>query len=321
MTNQPVVEWNEAPQVIEPGDPLPDATFIKPPADAVYRPAGTVARVAAALVGLSVVLHAIDALVSLYGISLVSNLATTTEDDLVAYDQNAALVAMVLLVTYIAAAIAMIAWLRRLVTNVLALGGGPPAVGPTGAVLWWFVPFANLFKPYQAVADSWRRLATSTGGSSTGTLVAWWLLFLAGNILGNVYAQLPLPETVEAFNGREMVNIASDVATILAGVLLIRIMLEVERRSVARSRAVAARVAEDERVAAEAAATSASMASWTLGQGAGAETSGAPLAEAPVALEAPPAAEPAAVAEPAAAPAVEPATAPAVEPADTPESR
>lgn len=281
MAAQPLVDWNATPPAVEPGDPLADATFIKPPAGAVYRPGRTFARVAALLVGVSVAVHAIDALVSLYGIGLVSNLETTTEEQLVAYDQNAVTVALVLLVTYIVAAIATLAWLRRLVSNVPALGGGPPAVGPTGAVLWWFVPFANLFKPYQAVADSWRRLATSPAGLSTITLGAWWLLFLGGNILANAYARLPLPETVEAFNGRETLNIVSDMATVVAGLLLIRIILELERRSVARSRAVAARVAEDERAAAAAAASSASMASWTLGQQAGAVPPAAPLATTP----------------------------------------
>lgn len=293
MADQPLVDWNETPPAIEPGDPLADATFIKPPAGAIYRPGRTFARVAAALVGVSVAVHVIDALVSLYGIGLVSNLETTTEEQLVAYDQNAVTVALVLLATYIVAAIATLAWLRRLVSNVPALGGGPTAVGPTGAVLWWFVPIANFFKPYQAVADSWRSLATSTAGTSTTVLLAWWLLFLGGNIMSNVYARMPLPETVEAFNGRETLNIASDVATILAGVLLIRIILELERRSVARSRAVAARVAEDERAAAAAAATAASMASWTLGRQPVAVPAAGATAEAPAAaLAVRPATEP-----------------------------
>jgi hypothetical protein len=209
--------------------------------------------------------------VSLYGIGLLANLETTTQADLEAYDRNAVLVGLVGFVTYIAAAIATLAWLRRLVSNVPALGGGPPAIGPTGAVLWWFVPIANFFMPYRAVADSWRSLATSPAGVSTAILLAWWLLFQGGNIMGNIYARLPLPETVAAFNDRETLNIASDVALILAGLLFIRIILELERRSVARSMAVAARVVEDERTAAVAAASTAAMSSWTLGQHAAAE--------------------------------------------------
>jgi len=295
MATQPLVDWNEAPPVVEPGDPLRDATIIKPPADARYRAGRTFARAAAVLIGVSVAVHVADALVSLYGIGLLANLETTTTDaDLVAYDENAVRVGIALLVTYIVAAIASLAWLNRLVSNVPALGGGTPSVGPTGAVVWWFVPLANLVKPYQVVAESWRSLATSPAGSSATIVLVWWLLFMGGNILGNIYARLPLPETVEAFNGQQTLNIASDMATVVAGVVWIRIILELERRSVARSRAVADRVIEDERAAAAEAATMASMSSWTLGQRAGE----APATDATAAAGAPAAEAPASAAEP-----------------------
>jgi uncharacterized protein DUF4328 len=213
---------------------------------------------------------------------LLANLETTTEQDLVTYDELVRQVSLGIIALYVAAGIATLAWLRRVVSNIPAVGGGDPAVGPTGAVVWWFVPIANLFKPYQAVAESWRSLATSPAGASARTVLAWWLLFLLGNILSNIYARTPLPETVAAFNSRESLNIAADIVIVLAGILFVRVILELERRSVARSRAVAARIVEEERAAAAAAASTATMASWTLG-----ERSGAPPGDA-VAFEPPP---------------------------------
>lgn len=270
MASQPLVKWDVAPPKVEPGDPLPDADFVKPPAGAVYRSGRTRARVAAALVGISTVSYVVDGILSAYGMGLLANLETTTEQDLVTYDEIVRQVALGIIALYVAAGIATLAWLRRVVSNLPALGGGEPAVGPTGAVVWWFVPIANLFKPYQAVADSWRSLATSPAGTATRTVLAWWLLFLLGNTLSNLYARMPLPETIAAFNSRETLNIVADVVIVLTGILFVRVILELERRSVARSRAVAARVVEEERAAAAAAASTATMASWTLGQESGA---------------------------------------------------
>ena len=49
----------------------------------------------------------------------------------------------------------------------------------------WFVPVANLWVPYQVVSDIWQ--ASTPRRPAPGRLIiAWWVLFVATGIIGQV---------------------------------------------------------------------------------------------------------------------------------------
>lgn len=68
-------------------------------------------------------------------------------------------------------------------------------ITPGWAVGWYFVPFANLVKPYQGMKEAWFS-SHSAGGlqgeAETAMLPWWWGLWLATNILGNISLQISL---------------------------------------------------------------------------------------------------------------------------------
>ena len=68
-----------------------------------------------------------------------------------------------------------LAWLARARRNASALGMSPRV---PGALLWWFVPAANILLPFVAVRGV---LQASRGGRerAPGWLVTWWLVWLA----------------------------------------------------------------------------------------------------------------------------------------------
>lgn len=208
-------------------------------AGSTYRPARTLARVAGALVAAATLLYAIDGLLSIYGVALLANLDSATESQLLAYDGVVALIAVVLSGLYIVAGVSVLAWVRRAVSNIPALTGGDAAHTPNMAVIWWFVPFANLVKPYEIVADVWRRLAATPEGEGTQRVRWWWIGFIVGSFLGLVYARLPMPDSVDAFTRLTYLNLASDVLLATSGVLLVSIILEIEGRARARAALVA----------------------------------------------------------------------------------
>jgi phosphatidylglycerophosphatase A len=250
---QPVVPW------AAPGgaganaaaDALAGADFELHP-EAVYRPATTRATIAMGLVAVATFLYAVDGLLSLYGIQLLANLAETTDAELVAYDELVGLVAIGSFGVFIAAAIASWLWLYRLVQNVPALGGGTPSVTPGWAVGWWFIPFANLFKPYQVVKDAWQRLALSAVGNNARRVLAWWLLWIIGNIGANLLGRLPVPQSIDAFNSQAVLNVIVDALIVAAGILFVLIIREFERRSQARLAALPIRAAQEAERQAEA---------------------------------------------------------------------
>lgn len=136
--------------------------------------------------------------------------------------------------TFIAAAIALLAWLSRVVDNTPGLGGGDPSVSPRASIIWWFVPIASQFKPYLIVADVWRRLATSAVEARPTILQAWWILWVVGGVLDYLILWLPAPTNL----ADARLELEADAVAIglqaVAGILLVIIIRETERRAIVR---------------------------------------------------------------------------------------
>jgi Domain of unknown function (DUF4328) len=139
------------------------------------------------------------------------------------------------LATLIAAAIALLAWLSRVVDDTPALGGGQPLATPRASIVWWFVPIASFVMPFRIVADTWRRLALDAAGMRVAILGAWWTLWLVGGIVDYAVLWLPAPTTLAGARLQIEVDALALGLQAVAGLLLVVIIREVERRAVARA--------------------------------------------------------------------------------------
>jgi hypothetical protein len=86
---------------------------------------------------------------------------------------------------FIATVVVWCLWQHRAQRNVVELTAGGLGFTPGWAVGWWFIPLANLVKPFQAVRELWK---ASHGGdtwrhTSTWPVIGlWWAFWLVGNI-------------------------------------------------------------------------------------------------------------------------------------------
>jgi len=73
---------------------------------------------------------------------------------------------------------------------------------PGWCVGWFYVPFANLVRPFKAVSEIWRASTDdpesdgngwSMMGSSTALLGIWWGTWLMGNIISNISGRVDDP--------------------------------------------------------------------------------------------------------------------------------
>lgn len=89
----------------------------------------------------------------------------------------------------IAAGIATLFWIYSANRNARALSSHALTNTPGWSVGWWFVPFASLFKPYQNVLEIYKasRDPMNWPSQRQASIVGiWWLIYLAGNMLGLV---------------------------------------------------------------------------------------------------------------------------------------
>ena len=178
--------------------------------------------------------------VSGFGVFDAAELGKLTDKQAEEFDNVFGTIGILQTIAFFPTAVAFLAWLSRSVDNVPRLGGGDPEVKPNWSIIWWFIPFANLFKPYQVVADLYRRMAPIQG-IATSIVVAWWVVWVIGNIFANLAGRFWLQaDNLETLRSALSLFAISDLLDPIAAGLLIVIVLKVQRWADVREAAPAA---------------------------------------------------------------------------------
>ncbi|MCH8121324.1 MAG: DUF4328 domain-containing protein [Planctomycetes bacterium] len=82
------------------------------------------------------------------------------------------IVGLIQVVLAIILGITFLRWIYRTNKNLRTLSGEQMTFTPGWSVGWYFVPIANLFKPYQAMKEIWH--ISHKNESTTYSLVGWW---------------------------------------------------------------------------------------------------------------------------------------------------
>ena len=128
-------------------------------------------------------------------------------------------------------------WIHRASSNLFALGHTTQQTSPGGAVVWWFIPIASLFKPYQVLrellASSHRR------GEVSSLLGPYWAVWLLGGWVGTAAGRIFLSGddgSIEDLLTGDYVAMASDGLLLVAAALVFYITRQVTRDQDAKNR-------------------------------------------------------------------------------------
>lgn len=123
--------------------------------------------------------------------------------------------------------IAFLMWLHLSARQTVALGLDIGET-PGWAVGWWFVPFANLNRPYRVV----RQMVVALGGEGLAeglSMQLWWGMWLGGNIVGNIQGRMAVErEGLAAPSAYYVTGILSALLSITAALLCVRIVREIQ---------------------------------------------------------------------------------------------
>ena len=73
---------------------------------------------------------------------------------------------------FVATVVVWCIWQHHTQANAILLSGGGTRFTPGWAVGWWFIPIANLWKPFQSVRELWK----ASHGGAWQTVATWALL-------------------------------------------------------------------------------------------------------------------------------------------------
>ncbi len=188
------------------------------------------ARWAQALIGLVGFVAVLDIWATNREIELlrrIDNGLPVTFEEALASDDLVGSVATWYLLAYLAAGIVFLFWLRRSVRNLETVRSRSTSVpfrfSPAWAVGWYFVPFANLVRPYQVMQEVHEQ--SNPEGAGAPLVGWWWAFFLASNVIGSgAFNWFSRDLSVAAVIRADLRTMASDVLTVIAALLIVVLM-------------------------------------------------------------------------------------------------
>jgi len=192
--------------------------------EGTYRPASARGSVAIALLLLMALLAAISALHFLSAFDLADRAARSAlrPGEAAAFDDLTQTLGRLELAGLILTGIAWFVWLHRSVANARSLGVQTEAT-PGWSVGWWFIPFANLVKPYRILKSLFDGLA-----SGSGRIVGfWWGCYLIAGFVSE-FAALQRPETLAALRVYAGSFLLADTLRIVAAILAARMVWTID---------------------------------------------------------------------------------------------
>jgi len=176
-------------------------------------------------------------------IQLISDMMSgrdVTRTEAEANDSRQQMIGIAQLALYVLTAFFFLVWIYRAHKNLKALGAQGLKYSPGWAVGGFFVPFLNLVRPYQVAKEIWKASDPNIEDDydiswqyapSSSAIGWWWSLWLLSGFVGRTANGLfTSPETLDALLMGSGVLLASEVLTLLAAVLAIRVVTGIGAR-------------------------------------------------------------------------------------------
>lgn len=130
-------------------------------------------------------------------------------------------------------------WIYRASKNAAIMEPYPGRIRPGWAVGWYFIPFANLWKPFVALKEIWNSSfspALSPIAPATALLGFWWAAYIANHILvAGLLRMQRRTDDIELYMTINNVMLFSTVLSTFSSFLFIKIMQQISARQMAWS--------------------------------------------------------------------------------------
>jgi len=214
-----------------------------------YRSPNTLSQLAMAGLGLTALCELATAIIGAFQVAMPeSTLSLDDAGEVSSWLMLQSLIALLQIPIFIATVVFFLMWLYRAHSNLSHLRPTDLQFTSGWAVGWWFIPFANLVKPFQAVREVWWEsdpevddgpsfLSASLHSAPT-FMGVWWAFWIASNILSNISGRVFDPDDISTVVVSGFVFIATGVLTAAAAGLAIYVVKDTTTRQEARAVAV-----------------------------------------------------------------------------------
>jgi hypothetical protein len=146
------------------------------------------------------------------------------EVTLLASDVATLVVGLFQIVLTIFLGITFLRWIYRANKNLHALAPGAMGFSPGWSVGWFFIPIANLFKPYQVMKEIWSAARRGLAGGRS-LLGWWWCLWIVSNLLGRMALKLALrAKDAQGYTHSAVASVFSDALDIALNIVALMLV-------------------------------------------------------------------------------------------------
>jgi hypothetical protein len=191
---------------------------------AEYLSPRTLCTVVTVLMGLFIAHSVVSLASSFLQLELLNRMASGgqwTQTEAQQNDLREGLIGIVGVAIYLATAIPFLKLLGRLNHNAWWFGAEEMKFTPGWTVGWFFVPFANLIRPVQAVQEiakiSQPGDSDWTRRSNSGLVGLWWGFWLLSNILGQISMRMGALEGLPMIQNATMLQLAVEASNATVG--------------------------------------------------------------------------------------------------------
>jgi Domain of unknown function (DUF4328) len=184
-------------------------------------------------------------MVAIDGLSFITHVARPStaqgvaagEEEISVSDLVEVLLAMAQVLAMLVTGVVFLKWIYRANLNVRGFGAQGLNFTPGWSIGWYFIPIANLWKPYQAMSEIWRASRDPRNWKrepGSAVLNWWWAFWIFSSIANNAQFRLGMrAESAAALEGVRYLTIGTDVIDIILALLAITLI----RRIIAMQRA------------------------------------------------------------------------------------
>lgn len=164
------------------------------------------------------------------------NLGTAvTEEQIIANDARQGLIAGLSLLAFLPTMVIFLMWIHRMCRNCHGFGASGMEFTPGWAVGWYFIPIANLVKPYSAMKEIWQVSSDPAQWPRTpasSLLGFWWGAWVLASVMGNVLTRLSMMDDIqiETITSLSLVSNFCDLGLNILALLVVTAIYEKQKQ-------------------------------------------------------------------------------------------
>ena len=171
-------------------------------------------------------------------LNLLENIRSITTEEADSNDQRVLIVEIIHVGIILIASVMVLVWKYKANENCHGFGAHEMRFTPGWAVGWNFVPFMNLFRPYQVMQEIWKVSSDPVKWQSQtgGTIIQWWwATCVISMLIGQAYSKIVMKNMFHDGGIRQLeqattLSIATNCAILVSVIMTILVILAIHEK-------------------------------------------------------------------------------------------